>query len=408
MSNLMLMGVGGSAPIVAPAATERAVVGFGSGFSTTTDSSSFYIPFGGVGFSTNTTQANGAFKWRGAGTFRNLYVTISANTRGTDTVLFVQKNGVDTALTVTITGGVTTTKVDTSNSFDVADGDLIGVRIGTSTGGGTITIRSVTAQFETAGQIFTHMSFYGGATANAANTYYAPAGSGVSTTTEANAEVMKALEAYTSSYMHALISANAASTTCTFTSQDNNADGNQTFNVLATVTGLGEDSNGAHTDAIAADQTFTVKKGSTTGNVTVVGAGCRAAWSTAGRVQVNAVQSTTVAGGATFYGGMFGPAMVSSTETQASQKMPFAARFSKLCCFVTSNASSVGATLTLRIAGSDTSVTVTIAAGATGFMTASGNTADCAVADLISTKLTGQDGNIVINWVGMLVTDITP
>jgi len=403
----MLMGAGISSVVGGVAATERGVVGFGSGFSTTADSTDYYIPLGGVGTTLNTTRANGQYPWRGAGTFRNLYVTISANTRGTASTVTFMLGATGQSLTVSIPAGSTTTIADTSNSFAVADGDLIGVKISTSTGGGTLTIRSVTAQFETAGQIFTHTAGYGFNNSSASTVYYSPRGTGAGSTSEASSSVLQALESTTASYMHALVTVNSASTTATFKSQDNTADGNQTFTMTAGTTGLGEDTNGAHTDTIGAGETLTVQKSSTTGAITVMGAGFKTMTATAKRIQVGSLQSGNATAGGTFYGGMFGIAVVSGTESQASQKMPYAARFSKLNCYVVSNASSTTTTITLRFAGSDTAVTCTIAAGATGFMTASASTADCAAGDLISYKITGQDGTVAISWVGMLVEDLT-
>lgn len=408
MTDLMLMGAGSSAATGAPPATERGVVGFGSGFSTTADGVDYYIPLGGVGTTLNTTQANGAYPWRGAGTFRNLYVTVSANTRAADSTLVFQKAGSDQTLTVTIpaSGGAATIS-DTTHSFTVADGDLIGVKITTGAGGGTLTVRSVTAQFETAGQIFTHTAGYGFNNSSVSTVYYAPRGSGASLTSEASSSVLQALESMTASYMHALVTVNSAATTATFKSQDNTADGNQTFTMASGVTGLGEDTNGAHTDTIGAGETLTVQKSSTTGAITVMGVGFKTVNATAKCIQVGSLQSGNATSGGTFYGGMFGPAVVSSAESQASQKMPYAATFSKLNCYVATNASATDATITLRFAGVDQAVTCLIPALTSGFMTASASTANCAVGDLISYKITGQTGTIAIAWVGMLVEDIT-
>ncbi len=68
----------------------------------------------------------------GAGTIKNLRVTILANAGITNYVVTVQKNGVDTTLTTTCAGsGVTTVAVfsDLTHSFTVVNGDLIGIKI---------------------------------------------------------------------------------------------------------------------------------------------------------------------------------------------------------------------------------------------------------------------------------------
>ncbi len=65
-----------------------------------------------------------------AGTFKNFYFRTSGSQPASGTlVATIRKNGVDTAVTVTIpANGAAQTVSDTSNSFSVAAGDLIGIK----------------------------------------------------------------------------------------------------------------------------------------------------------------------------------------------------------------------------------------------------------------------------------------
>lgn len=75
-----------------------------------------------------------------AGTARSLYVKAGTNTLNGATVFTVRKNGVDQALTVTVTAGSTAIFSDTTNTFSVAAGDQLEIKAdGTASGSGVMT-----------------------------------------------------------------------------------------------------------------------------------------------------------------------------------------------------------------------------------------------------------------------------
>lgn len=67
-----------------------------------------------------------------AGTVKNLYVELTNNPGAYDVVFTITKGGADQALTCTINNA--TTGNDTSNSFAVAAGDLLGIKCVTPNG----------------------------------------------------------------------------------------------------------------------------------------------------------------------------------------------------------------------------------------------------------------------------------
>ena len=76
-----------------------------------------------------------------AGTFKNLYVEVTALASGQTATFTLRVNGADTALTLTITG-TTTTGSDTTHTVTVAAGDIVSLKAVTSaTSGGTGQIR---------------------------------------------------------------------------------------------------------------------------------------------------------------------------------------------------------------------------------------------------------------------------
>lgn len=95
------------------------------------------------------TEGNVSFPVTRAGTIRNLFVRTggTAKTNTPTTVITIRKNGVDTAVTLTMTQTVNTTTSDTAHSFTVVAGDLITVSF-TTTGAAGISTSIAGVSFE--------------------------------------------------------------------------------------------------------------------------------------------------------------------------------------------------------------------------------------------------------------------
>lgn len=84
----------------------------------------------------------------GAGTIRKLYFWAGTNNFNANTVITIRKNGVDTALTVTIASGGLSGN-DTAHEFTVAAGDVISVEFDTTASiTGDMFFAGVTLEFE--------------------------------------------------------------------------------------------------------------------------------------------------------------------------------------------------------------------------------------------------------------------
>jgi uncharacterized cupredoxin-like copper-binding protein len=95
-----------------------------------------YFSLGGGTAAGNATEANRQTMVPIAGTARNLYVaTSSTQSAGGSLVFTVRKNGADTALTLTIPASTAAgTFSDTTNSFSVAAGDKLSLKVANGTG----------------------------------------------------------------------------------------------------------------------------------------------------------------------------------------------------------------------------------------------------------------------------------
>jgi hypothetical protein len=380
---------------------QRGVVGVGSGFTTLTADTSYYLPLGAAA-SVQTSQALGSFAWRGAGVLRNMHVTVSINSRNSSaTTVTLQRGGADTALSASIPASSTATASNTTDVVSVSDGDVLTLHVRTNTGTGTITIRSVTLQFEREGQIFTHVSMFQATQSISSERFVTPGGDDNPTATEADAR-WRALEPCTISRIFATLTASAAD--CTVTSRKNSAAGNQSILIPSGTTTRVEEDDGVF-DTLADGDTFDIRKVASGAAVTLAQAGLRYESQVPGRVMVGTGGGVVASSGATTYGGMFGPPLVGTTESQAKQKIPYAALISRLACTVITNLSTATPVLTLRVNGVDTAVTSTVTATGTISTPATASVA-VAAGDDISVSISGHDGNVTLGATYMLVTDL--
>lgn len=95
-----------------------------------------------------TTAANATATMRAAGTFRNLYVYVSANARTTATTFHGYKNGAATSQTVSVGSTATGVFEDVTNADDMAVGDTYTARMVTGTGTGSITVQVLGISWE--------------------------------------------------------------------------------------------------------------------------------------------------------------------------------------------------------------------------------------------------------------------
>jgi len=111
-----------------------------------------------------------------AGTFSSLQVYVTTNGRGTDSHVYLNVNGSDTALDITIGAGATGLFEDTTNSATIAQDDEVGYKVAPGSGAGTLTIRRFNVRFQGTADESPLMA---GGTANAASgTQYGTFGSG--------------------------------------------------------------------------------------------------------------------------------------------------------------------------------------------------------------------------------------
>lgn len=120
-----------------------------SGRTYSTASTNFFVELNGYLDTPQSTESNSQYEMRVSGTFKNLSIYIPSNSRTTNTVIALRKNGVNQSLTKTIGNLASGWFEDLSNSVSVVANDLVNWIITTSTGAQNILIGRINCEFET-------------------------------------------------------------------------------------------------------------------------------------------------------------------------------------------------------------------------------------------------------------------
>jgi hypothetical protein len=189
-----------------------------------------------------------------AGTWSGLSVYFRTANASGSTTFTVRKNGADTALAVTIPQSSTGLYQDLSNTVSVSVGDLMSIGVTTSAGTAA-SVPSITTLFEaTSGDsVQYNMSLDpNGFASGTQPRYFRVAGllTPNAGTEAGNQSLVQHAGAITA--IAAYVSANTRTTTTTFRSRINSANGTVTFGVPASPSGTGLFVDTAHSDSVAA------------------------------------------------------------------------------------------------------------------------------------------------------------
>lgn len=366
-------------------------------------------PGGNSGSATeNLTQNSAAV----AGTLANLYVTASSNTRITNTTQTIRLNGADTTITVTFGSGVAGTMTDTAHSASVAQNDLLGMSLTTSTGGGSFTHGYGGVAFTASSGTVQGISASNGAGVTLSGSgpitdFLAFVGNNNSSTlTEANAQLLVG-PAGTAKYLQMFVQTNGRSTSTVVTFRNNSSSVNQTVTYGSGVTGLMKDTS--NTDAIAANDKVAcqVALGTGTGNFIVTMCGMWFSATTDGQSWTGTSNAPGISNSAAaaHYGPFGGRIMNGTTESLAQGEMGTPATGSQLWTNVSVNASTTNAPLTFRNAGADKNQVVSITALTTGPFQDTTHSDAFLATDLINYQITNiTTGSVTITAVTMMMT----
>jgi len=222
------------------------------GFASTTN----YFALNGVLTGTISAEAGAKCRQRRTGTFRNLIVKVRSNSRATDTIISLRKNGSSATNTITVSAGATGWLEDTTHTDTIAVGDDFNYSLVTGTGGGAIIIEYIGVEYVSPdgyGQLVAGSQSSSTTHAHSTNADFAIAGDrfGLSGLNTFQDRVPQDVE-LTFSDLTILVGSNNTDNDSTFTFRKNNANGNQTVTIPANTTGVFSDMAG-NTDSPSVD-----------------------------------------------------------------------------------------------------------------------------------------------------------
>lgn len=353
-------------------------------------------------------QSNEAFSTitcRTPGTASNLRAIILFNNRTSSTTLVYRANGADGNQTITIGAGVAGTVEDTTHTDTLADGDAMAVKSTTGAGSAeslaiTYIGMSIAVTSGSAKQIAASGSV-GSSTASL--TQYLPVAGALGQNNSENTARIYAPVALTLSNLQVYVSANARTTTTTYTSRNNGANGNQSVSYTSGQTGLKEDTT--NSDSVTAGNHFCAKRVTSTGTGTITTkiVSCKVVTDGVGFPVFAKGTGNT---GTDYYTFMSGDLEAGLTEADYAYPVPFNVTATNVTASVSANTSTTDVAVKLRINGADGTGVATITASTSGGFRDTTNSDDVPAGDTLNYSVTGATtGNPVIRAIGMFLTE---
>jgi hypothetical protein len=340
-----------------------------------------------------------------AGTASNLYARVTANDAGSTTTMRVRKNGANGNQVLSIAGGATGEFEDVVNTDTVAAGDLIafeGSRAGFT---GTVTYSSLyfllAATTDTAIRYVTAPAQ--SLSTDSVTRHSWITGIGDLNATESAVQIKMNLAGSFKNLL-VVIESNARTTTTTFRTRINGANGAQSVSVGSGATGIFEDT--VNTDTIADEDlvNYSITTG-TSGGAIVYRMGVELVTTTR-KAQVAAVTARTLVAGSTNFLSIAGQLGVSATESVVTVDANTAFTAFVLHIQATANAAVTASIFRLRKNGSNGNSVVTIPALTTGRFEDITNADYFAANDEIGASLVvGTVGALDVNYVSLICED---
>lgn len=216
-----------------------------------------------------TTESDGQTEINTAGTLKNFQVNVSANSRTTTSTFKIRKNTADGNEVISVLTLTTGFFEDLVNTDTIAANDLANYGTATGGGGGTLTVRTFSVDFETTDSTWTFAQGNSGSYAAASTDYQGASGSVGATATESKNEALVDV-AGTLANLWLKVTVNTLSVAMTSVARKDNADTALTVSVSAAATGLFEDTTNSvtYTAANKIGRAITVPAGSGSATVT--------------------------------------------------------------------------------------------------------------------------------------------
>ena len=367
-----------------------------------------YAPFGNAFFNGNTLESESQITARTAGLLTDLYVRIITNNRAASSVT-LRKNGANGNLTVSIGASTTGVFQDNVNKDYISSGDLLDYIVTEGAGGTTFRLSIIQTVFDaTGGTSIRWVSNSAASTTGNGTTLYTFIGGDHGFNASENFGKININVTGTWKNLHVNIGANARTTTTTFRSRKNLANGNQVVSVGAGLTGIFEDL--VNTDSVSANDDLAYARimGASAENLTTrsIATDFLTADNTFG-TNNSFAGASAINFGSTIYWAVGGsPFDASITEADYQSIMGVGGKVSNLAVNISANTLNAGTSIvTLRKNGANGNNTVSIGFGTTGQFEDSSNVDFFSYSDLICHQIvtSGTAGTLSFRSIGITV-----
>jgi len=379
------------------------------------DGASRYAPLCRVRIETNEAICQSIIRNVGTFSFGGCY--IAQNDVSSASTIALRVNGVNSALSISITGNTTGSFVDEVNSVAVSAGQLVNwiITVPAVAGAHTILYTAAFCRFlattdtsQRLDSMNTAGATYGSTTLN----YIAHAAATDFGTTEANVQHTYR-SAGTLKNGYAYLSANTRNSTTTITSRIGGANGNIAVSITASTTGAFEDLVGS--DTISAGNLVNLAilgtTGTGSGTFHLIGIDFQTTNSKSHSYMTRNAASTLTAATTYFFGitgGSIGNPATSTQEVRMQYKAGFTCTVSNLKIYLTTNAATGAGTFDFRIGEVSQTQTISITASTTGLFEDTINSDAVAVGNLITYRVVaGSGGDSATSQVGCMIEDTT-
>lgn len=358
----------------------------------------------------NTTEAQTQKYMTYSGTWSGLSFYVRTGNASGTTTLTLRKNGADTGVTVTVPQSTTGLHQDLVNTVHVDPGDLMSIGITTSAGG-SMNVSSITNLFQSdsGDSVHYNMSYDPGtAVTGASPRYYKPNGdySGAFTV-EANNRILIQHDSSITE-VSAYVSVNARTTTSSFRTRINGANGGLAARVPTTSTGLFTDTSTS--DALVAGDFFGFRLDWTSGANAITFKNIQSTIVSTNPREITMMGASQVgrnsnAGNAfTFAGGLVA---ILGTEAQTRVYPVTPGVYSGMAFMSSSNASNRDLVYNMRKNAANVNQTITYAVGVTGWVQDVTNSDAFGAADystIVSARTSAGSGNTIHQSTSILYT----
>jgi hypothetical protein len=365
------------------------------------------------GSTTNTTtESNAQMKVYTAGTYGGLRVRLASNSVAATSHFNFRKNGADGNQSVAVTASTSGIYSDTTNTDTVTVGDLVNVSSVPGGSTGTMGISLIACHFDTGDSSTVSRMVYGcttgytAGTGSGATSFIPLMGNIVFNSTAPNVEgTCQALQRVSGTFrnLSVKLNTNSRAVTDTVVFRKNGADGNMTFPITASTSGVFEDTT--NTDTVTAGDLvcYSLRNGvSSAGRnlsyfssefVTTTNPGT-------GQMVCGPSSSTavTISAGLTRWLPIGGACTAVGTELSCEVQVYDAYTFHDLSINITVNPVTGGSSLSLRQNGSTSALTVPITGSTTGWFTDLTHSVITTSGDELNLQLTGGTGSGTINY----------